>query len=205
LILVTGMGADKTSAALNWVFRFQPSADEAFRPQVVIAAGFAGGLKPELKIGDIVWATEVVDLAGGRWRTSWPPEPATHFHCGRLLTVDTLIADSARKFALGSAHSALAVDMESAVVARLCTEAGMPFACVRAISDDSATSLSPRLATLLSAGRISTRRVLASLATTPSMVKEFLILARHTRIAARKLSEALISAALTSGQESRPF
>jgi adenosylhomocysteine nucleosidase len=81
--------------------------------------------------------------------------------------------------------------MESAVFAQRCTQAGLPFACVRAISDTVDTSLSPALTTLLAGGSASTWRVLAALARRPALLPELMRLARDTKTASRQLGLAL--------------
>jgi adenosylhomocysteine nucleosidase len=92
---------------------------------------------------------------------------------------------------LGSRYSAAAVDMESAIVAELCSRERVPFGCLRAVSDDARTALSPRLASLLAGGRASPLRLLAHLVRSPRLAGELLRLARHTRRTADQLGETL--------------
>ena len=80
-----------------------------------------------------------------------------------VATVDRIIAAPAEKQALGQQFDALAVEMESAHVARRCTKAEVPFGCLRVVSDTVDTPLSPRLAALLGSGHVSGWRVLTSL------------------------------------------
>ena len=75
-------------------------------------------------------------LPEGQWR---PP-----LHRARLLTTGQLIGNPEDKRSLGRKHEAAAVDMESATVARMCSRKGVPFGCVRVISDRADTPLSPR-------------------------------------------------------------
>jgi hypothetical protein len=82
--------------------------------------------------------------------------------------------------------------METATVARFCSRHSVPFCCLRAISDEVQTSLSPRLATLLSGGRVSLLRVLTTVIVSPRLVGELWSLARHTRSAAVQLGNALV-------------
>ena len=62
---------------------------------------------------------------------------------------------------------------------------------MRAISDDMRTTLSPQLATVLRAGRVSLPRILAALVRRPGLVTEFVRLARQTHLAAERLGTAL--------------
>jgi hypothetical protein len=81
--------------------------------------------------------------------------------------------------------------MESAIVARCCSRRGVPFGCVRAISDRADMPLSPRLVALLSGRSVSPLRVMAAVMRTPRLVGELWRLGRDTRVAARQLGTAL--------------
>ena len=135
-------------------------------PRLIVAAGFCGALVPDLRVGDVV--TE------------------------RIVTVDRLVADPAEKRRLAEAHHAVAVDMESAAVAAVCAERGVSFRTVRAVSDTADTALSPRLVRLLSGGSVSPLKALAAVARQPSLLAEFVRLARDTSVAARNLAAELV-------------
>jgi adenosylhomocysteine nucleosidase len=182
--------------ALDWLLAAPAWRGVPYRPKALIFAGFAGALDPALRVGDVLLADEVVDGAGGRWPTTWPGVlPESHWepplHRGRLLSTPQLIATPDEKAHLAKTHQAWAVDMESAVFAERCTGAGVPFGCLRAVSDDAATSLSPALVHLLSAGRVAPLRLVSAVARRPSLVPELMRLGRDTRHAARQLAAAL--------------
>jgi adenosylhomocysteine nucleosidase len=110
------------------------------QPRWIISAGFAGGLQPSLRYGDILMANEIVDLAGHRLGIDFKVDPAVlaatpRLHVGRLLTVDSVVYQATAKQALGQTHGALAVDMESSAVAQVCREERVRFLSVRVISD----------------------------------------------------------------------
>jgi hypothetical protein len=107
------------------------------------------------------------------------------------LTVSQLVGTPEAKRALGEQHGAAAADMESAVLARQCQSLGVPFSCVRAISDDNHTALSPELVSLLAAGAISPSCVALALLRKPGLAGEFRRLARQTAYAAGQLGTAL--------------
>jgi hypothetical protein len=81
--------------------------------------------------------------------------------------------------------------MESAVIARRCRAEGVPFGCVRAISDDAATHLSPRVVSMLAGGRVSPTRLCRALITDPGLISDLWRLARNTRRAATALAAVL--------------
>lgn len=196
LVLQTGIGARAMLPALEWLLARPILGKVPYRPKVVISAGFAGALRDEFHVGDVILATEIVDSEGTRWPTTWPGElPAGEWrpplHRARLLGSAKLVGAPAEKHALGQHFEAAAVDMESAVVARLCSQHDVPFACLRVISDNADTALSPALLALLKDGRISPWRTLVALCQEPRLVAEMWRLARDTRIAAEQLRHAL--------------
>jgi hypothetical protein len=181
LVVESGVGMQRAERVLQWLPR---------RPSLVVSAGFSGALNELYRVGDVVLATDVCDLEGRRWPTTWPAGPSS-LPRGRLLTVPRLISEPGEKRVLGRRYEADAADMETAAVARWCSERGVPFGCVRAISDDVATALSPRLVSLLAVGRVAPWRVGAALVRSPRLVGELWRLARDTRLAAKRLREAM--------------
>ena len=141
-------------------------AIEAWKPRLVVAAGYCGALSPHLKVGDVVTSP-------------------------RILTVDHVVGDPAEKKHLFETTGADAVDMESAAVERVCAEFGTPFLAVRAVSDTSDTRLSPALVNVMSGGRVSWWKALKAALRRPYLFAEYNRLARDTKIAGEKLAEAL--------------
>lgn len=146
----------------------------------VISFGVAGGLDPTLKSGDIVVATEV--LAGDtRWLagSALNEELIANATLGRrrvvrggLAGVEQLVAGIAKKAALWVETGAAAVDMESHIAAAYATEAGVPFAALRVISDPANRAL-PALArdAIKPNGDIDVRRVLRGVARNPMTLR----------------------------------
>ena len=196
LVLETGIGPQAAGNAVSWLLSRPALEQVPYRPKVVIAAGFAGALQDGLAIGDVILATEVMDDVGQSWPATWPGElPPGDWkpplRRGRVLTVPRLVGKAEDKKSLGAQQAALAVDMESATVAHLCSQQGIPFGCVRVISDDVNTTLSPALVPLMAGGAISPLRLAQTLTKTPSIVGELWRLARVTRMAAIQLQKAL--------------
>jgi adenosylhomocysteine nucleosidase len=197
LVLETGMGAAAIEKALHWCLNAPRFGAATYRPRFVLSAGFSGALQPEQRVGDLILATEIVDEGGHRWfpRSQAPrgnarpdaPRRVPPLSTGRLLTVPELVSDPREKQRLGERYKALAVDMETAVVARLCQEHDTPLLCLRVISDDLNTPLSPHLVELLRRGRVAPPRLAWTVLRHPSLIRELWRLEGQTRFAAQQL------------------
>jgi hypothetical protein len=101
----------------------------------LVSFGLAGSLG-DLRVGDVVDATRVVDEAGA---TLWegPGLGVRGARDGVVLGGDFLVHDAAERARLREASGADAVDMESGVLARSGRLAGV----VRAISDEAGSSI----------------------------------------------------------------
>jgi adenosylhomocysteine nucleosidase len=195
LVLETGVGPERTGRALDWLLGSPLLENVPYRPKLVLSAGFCGALKPGYRVGDVILADDVI-AEGEGWPVPWPGDLAAGewqppLHRDRLVSVPRLAGEAADKQALAERHGAGAVDMESATVARACQAAGLPFGCVRAVSDDCRASLSPKLVACLSGGRVAPLRLLAATAASPGLVPQMWRLAQQTRHAAGQLALAL--------------
>ena len=133
-ILETGPGQKRAGAATAEVIASR-------EPQWVISAGFAGGLRDELRRGHFLMADSVTQASTnehieiGLTMDRDALESSKGVHVGRLLTVDRIIRGVAEKRQLGEQHDAIACDMETFAVARCCQEAKKRFLSVRIIRD----------------------------------------------------------------------
>jgi adenosylhomocysteine nucleosidase len=188
LMLETGIGAAAMEASLRWCLSGPCFGNVPYRPRFLLCVGFSGALQPQQRVGDLVVASEVVDQYGNHWPAILPNVWAGRgITAGRLLTMPELVSDPQDKQRLGGRFGALAVDMESAVVARLCHQQRVPFACLRVISDDWQTALSPHLVELLRQERVSLPRLAGHLLRRPKLIGEIFRLAGQTRRASQRL------------------
>jgi len=121
--------------------------DEGCR--ALVSFGLAGGLAEEMSVGDLVIPASVVTRDGSsfasatNWRTrlieALPKNGMVSE--GKLFGSDALVSSTAEKSALHSTTGAVAVDMESHRVGHAAADAGVPFLCIRAISDDASAAL----------------------------------------------------------------
>jgi len=167
---------------------------DAHRPAWIISTGFAGALQPELKIGNIVVANEIVGLQGEPLKidVGMNSDPARGLHVGRTLTVDKMIRTIIEKQTLSAQTGAIAVDMESLAVATVCRETKTRFMAVRAISDDMSADLPPEVLSLVGeTGAIRFGAVIGSLWKRPSSIKDMWRMREHAMDASEKLASFL--------------
>lgn len=107
-----------------------------YLPELLIATGLAGGLKPEWRLGRTMIAAEVIDSGSGqRFKTVQ----------GQGVVISSrMIAGVAEKRRLAAAFpQADVVDMEGAAVAEIAEQHGLPFMAVKAVSDNLEFDLPP--------------------------------------------------------------
>jgi adenosylhomocysteine nucleosidase len=111
----------------------------------VMVVGIAGAIALDTPIGAVLAPEAVVERATGRRFEPAPLGGDTVKRRGVISCGDDLIVDRDRLAALG-ADGVIALDMETAAVAAVCDDAGMPWTVYRSISDRAGEGLiSPEL------------------------------------------------------------
>jgi 5'-methylthioadenosine/S-adenosylhomocysteine nucleosidase len=158
LFLKTGVGPSRAAAKLEKLL-------QSLGPDKVLCIGYAGALSSELRVGELivvrkallinpatVAASSLADVELiGEWEsaasdelTSLARKSGIAVHGGTILTSPFIIGDPSQKSMLNRRFGATVVDMETAAIARICSSHGIPFSCVRAVSDGAAdTFLAP--------------------------------------------------------------
>lgn len=157
----------------------------------LLSFGLAGGLDPALRAGQVLIPAWVLDGAE-RWAVD--PALAARFGSadGGLYGSGTVLETAAAKRRLHLETGAVAVDLESAAVARAAAAAGIPFAVLRAVCDPAGRDLpAAARAALDGAGGIVALRVAASVLRRPGQIPALLGLARDAALARQALRRAL--------------
>jgi len=179
VLVCGGMGAEAARRAAEAIISL-------YRPEVVISAGFAGGLDPALQVGYILTPRHVIDANDGS-RTD------SGFGDGVLISFGE-IADLEQKAKLGRTYGAQALDMEAAAVARSAEVHGVKFLACKVISDASGSSLPPIGRFIGSNGKFHALKFLAHIAVRPWLWSGVQRLASDSAMAAGKLCQALTDA-----------
>jgi adenosylhomocysteine nucleosidase len=171
-----GMGAAAARRAAEAIIN-------VYHPELVISAGFAGGLDPALQVGHTLTPRHVIDANDGS-RTD------SGFGEGVLISFAD-IADVEQKTRLGQTYGAHAVDMEAAAVARSAEAHGVKFLACKVISDASGSSLPPIARFISGDGKFHALRFLAHIAVRPWLWSGVQRLATDSAMAAGKLCQVL--------------
>ena len=157
-VLLAESGIGKVNAALTTAALAQAGAAS------LVFVGVAGSVAPEVNVGDAVIATTLVQhdvditvfghepgvisgvLAGGEADQGLSDALAAaaeslgaSTHRGVIASGDQFITSPDRAAAIARQFGAMAVEMEGAAVAQVCTRLGLPFAVLRWISDTADT------------------------------------------------------------------
>ena len=181
-IVHSGMGMASATARLGPLL-------EGISPSLWIAAGFGGGLVPDLAVGDIVVVENFSDPA---LLAAVSGQPARR---GSLITTRKVIETVEHKKDLGRHTGAVVVDMETAAIQRLCAPRGIPMLSVRAISDRAEQDLPVPAAIWFDAAKQRPRpvRLLLYLATHPGRIGPFARFVRGINLARARLTAFLLA------------
>ncbi len=190
-IVTSGAGAENATRATDAVL-------DGHRPRWVVSAGFAGGLKAELRRNDIVMAGGVANAQGHQFQIDLSVDPAElekhpGVHVGRVLSVDGPVRSPEEKAALGEAHDALAVDMETFAVAEACRRRQVRCLGVRIVYDPVDERLPRDVETLLAQPTTAMRLGSAAAAVfrRPSSLKDLYQLRENALVASDRLARFL--------------
>jgi len=180
--VVIGAGDRDRTAALV--------ATAAAQTECLVSFGIAGGLAPELRAGTVIVSGEVVSERC-RWAVapSYRQQLSDFAHSigavyGPVYGASSIVATKVEKKRARAMTQALAVDLESDIVASMATILGLPFIVLRAIADTARRDLPPASLVPLSVyGKPNVPRVFASLLRQPFQLAEMIGLAQETRAA----------------------
>lgn len=178
--LIVGIGrANAEKSVRNFLAGGQP-------PELVLTCGFAGGLNPDLKIGDVVFEIGHGKLAIEKALIAAGATPAK-IHC-----TDHIAITAMDKWKLWDETKADAVEMESAAIHAVCAEKKIACATVRVISDTAHEDLPLDFNALAKADKsIDFGKLFLAIAKSPNKIPQLMQLQKKTKFAAERLADVL--------------
>lgn len=176
-VLMTGMGQRNAEKAIRAALAIE-------KPARVFTCGFAGGLNPELKTGDVVFLTAYWDIdkslveAGAR--------PVSFFYSPQVVSTRVEKEKIWREKHVG------AVEMESHYIQEICREQAIPCATVRVILDTANEDLPLDFNALMTPDmRMDFWKLYWTLVKSPGKVPALMRLGKQSKAAAQKLAALL--------------
>jgi len=178
-------------------------------PELVLTCGFAGGLNPDLKLGDVVFETSFPSSSrreSAQTESGEKSEP-THVGCynlneklaatgakpAKFSCADRIATTVAEKKKLRAETGADTVEMESAAIHTVCRERGIPCATVRVVLDTANEDLPLDFNALAKPDKsLDFGRLAWAIAKSPGKISALLKLQKQTRFAAERLAEVLV-------------
>jgi adenosylhomocysteine nucleosidase len=153
-------------------------------PDLVLTCGFAGGLNPDLKLGDVIFETSDETLRAKLLGAGAKPL--------KIFCADRIATTVAEKKKLRAATGTDAVEMESAAIHAVCRERGIPCATVRVISDTASEDLPLDFNALTKPDKnLDFRKLFFAIAKSPGKIGALMQLQKKTKFAAGQLAEVL--------------
>jgi adenosylhomocysteine nucleosidase len=186
-VVLTGAGRFATLRALTHAFDSDPD--------VCIASGLAGALKPSYVPGDVLAARTVADVKGTKFLYSDPELVSRAETCGasiveKFLVSETVVSTADEKRVLSGSGDA--VDMESLYVFAEAAQRNIRCVAIRAVSDGADSNLPLDFDRVFSErGTVSVPRVIGQVVRRPGRIAGLLRLANDSERAANALAQFL--------------
>ena len=178
-ILLTGIGRQNAEKSLRDFLAINS-------PKFVLTCGFAGGLNPDLKLGEVVFELSTLNPQLSTRLLAAGATPATFFCADRIATT------AVEKKKLREETGADAVEMESAAIHAVCAEKHISCVTVRVISDTACEDLPLDFNALAKPDKnLDFGKLAWAIARSPGKIGALMELQKKTKFAAEQLAEVL--------------
>ena len=200
MLVTSGMGMRRASEAARELFKTEA-------PRMLISFGIAGAVEADLEIGDVVIPEAYCKLVNGVTGPLMPLEPWNG--AAREAAARTLAGRGARLFVgtavttggsqvgddqLGEMKHPI-LEMETAGIAQVAAEIGIPLLSIRAISDGPRAPIPLNLGEIMDEdANLRISRALMAIARHPSLMFQLRRMIQNTKIAADNAAAALFHA-----------
>ena len=178
-VVLTGIGARNAERAIRRALQTEP-------PHWVFSAGFAGGLDPQLKEGEVIFQAEnEPELTAALTAAGARP--------GRFQCAKQVVTTAEAKRVLRDTTGADAVEMESQVICGVCRDQRIASATVRVILDTAGEDLPLDFNEFMTADqRLAPGRLALALLRAPGKIGPLRRLQQRSAAAAEKLSLVMV-------------
>ncbi len=196
-ILLTGIGRQNAEKSLREFLA-------THSPKLVLTCGFAGGLNPELKLGNVIFEisnrrdefheSQTEKESGDLIRDSSLRAHllASGATPAKIFCADRIATTVAEKKKLRAETGADAVEMESTAIHAVCRERGIPCATVRVISDTASEDLPLDFNALSKPDKnLDYGKLFLAIAKSPGKIPALMQLQKKTKFAAEQLAAVL--------------
>lgn len=173
-----GAGQDAARRALA-------EAERDGRADQIISVGWAGALAQDCRSTSVHRVSRIIDSRTGEQYAADAPDS----DC--ILVTAPRVVEEAEKRRLARTYSALVVDMEAAALARLAEARGVPFVCIKGVSDELTARLPDLNRFLASDGRFQLPKFILFAAVRPWYWPALLRMGENSRKAALGIAKSL--------------
>ena len=199
LLVESGMGFSNAARTTKMLI-------DTERPDLLISAGFCGGIAPELQAGDVVVAEKVVIVSDGGCQEvsvqlssigaafiARQSAEGRGVVGGAFVSTSAITSKSHLAGVLSGNYTNPVVEMESGAIAVAAAENNIPLLAIRTVSDSAAEELGFSLDDFCDAEMLRIRpiKVLFTILRKPWIIPQLVRLARSSRTAAENLTTAL--------------
>jgi nucleoside phosphorylase len=181
-VVHTGVGASECRKRLGIFLKNE-------QPRLLISSGFCGGATDEISPGDLVMAENYSDAELGQKARA----ALTDVTIGKLFSADEVIDPVMDRYAIGRKHGAMAIDMETETIARLCAAKNIPMLGLRVVSDSPAAPFPapPNVLFDVQAQRTKFSKLFAHLAREPAAAMRLAKFSKQIAAARERLADTL--------------
>jgi nucleoside phosphorylase len=185
-IFHTGIGQKACQAKIDNFLRID-------HPDIWISSGFAGSVDEDLRVGDLLLAENFSDreLLAAAQRLLADRNART----AKLFTSTTIVDSTGQRNEIARTQGALAIDMETEIIARACSAGGIRMLSLRAISDslDEPFPAPPHLLFDLKRQRTNAAKLVSYFLKRPTHIVGFIRFANRIARARRTLTNAIVA------------
>lgn len=160
--------------------------------EAILHFGSCGALDSELKVGDLfVWESSELSSKYLPSLLQFCDESQLPHRAGKLLTLDRVLKNRSEKESAAHKYSAQAVDMESSLIADICSKNGIDYLSVRGVFDTLDDDISSLGEPYTDRGDLLASKLAVNLVKSPRLILQVPGLQKRMGLVNRRLGEVV--------------